>query len=152
MADDYTPTITTRSEGLLGRIGKWGAALITDEEMVEAVAAHDAEKRAEWEAEQAPDKDERLVRYMAMATPLGYQSALTVVQEMTKLLTAEDLARSQAEQGDTWEVEVRHSADDLCDPFNDFESCDRAKHRPYRRRPAGPWLPVPDTTNHESEG
>lgn len=36
---DYTPTITTRSEGLLGRIGEWGAALITDEEMDRADAA-----------------------------------------------------------------------------------------------------------------
>lgn len=36
-----------------------------------------------------PEQDDRLVRYMAMATPLGYQSALTVVQEMTKLLRAE---------------------------------------------------------------
>lgn len=42
MADDFT--ITTRSEGLLGQIGQWGAALITDEELLEALAAHDAEK------------------------------------------------------------------------------------------------------------
>lgn len=37
-------------------------------------------------------KDERLVRYMTLVTPLGYQSALTVVQEMTKLLVAEEIA------------------------------------------------------------
>lgn len=29
---------------------------------------------------------------------LGYQSALTVVQEMTKLLTAEDMARATAQR------------------------------------------------------
>ena len=54
MSDEYT--ITTRSEGLLGKIGQWGAALIADEELLEALAAHDAEVRAgvvteesEWE-------------------------------------------------------------------------------------------------------
>lgn len=44
MSDEYT--ITTRSEGLLGKIGQWGAALITDEELLEALDAHDAEVRA----------------------------------------------------------------------------------------------------------
>lgn len=44
----------------------------------------------------APEKDDRLVRYMAMATPLGYQSALTVVQEMTKLIDAETRAQGLA--------------------------------------------------------
>lgn len=51
---------------------------------------------AVFEKAHAPEKDERLARYMAMATPLGYQSALTVVQEMTKLLAAEDIARRNA--------------------------------------------------------
>lgn len=45
MSDEYT--ITTRSEGLLGKVGQWGAALITDEELLEALAAHDAEVRAD---------------------------------------------------------------------------------------------------------
>lgn len=53
------------------------------------LAAHDAEVRAESD----PAKDERLARYMAMVTPLGYHSALTVVQEMTKLIQAETAAR-----------------------------------------------------------
>lgn len=58
MSDEYT--ITTRSEGLLGKIGQWGAALITDEELLEALDAHDAEVRAgfgteepEWSVERA---------------------------------------------------------------------------------------------------
>lgn len=55
------------------------------------LAAHDAEVRAE--AEGDPAKDERLVRYMAMATPMGYQSALTVVQQMTALIDAETRAK-----------------------------------------------------------
>lgn len=57
-----------------------------------------------------PEQDERLVRYMAMATPLGYQSALTVVQEMTKMLATERLSaehdRQVAERA--WDSCVEH--------------------------------------------
>lgn len=54
-------------------------------------AGWDAGRRSERDD---PSKDERLVRYMAMATPLGYQSALAVVQQMTELINAENRARS----------------------------------------------------------
>ena len=55
------------------------------------LATHDAEVRAEVESD--PAKDDRLVRYMAMVTPLGYQSALSVVQQMTLMIQAETEAR-----------------------------------------------------------
>lgn len=54
-------------------------------------AGWDAGRRSEQED---PSKDERLARYMAMVTPLGYQSALNVVQQMTALIDAENRARS----------------------------------------------------------
>ena len=123
------------------------------------LAAHDAEKRAEWEAETS--KDERLVRYMAMATPLGYQSALMVVQEMTKLLAAEHIARTLAEQGETeWEYGVSR---EVAIPMSSREAAERQIER-MAKRPMGyrltanlvrrrvtPWVAAPDTTNNESE-
>lgn len=76
-----------------GRKGYWEdeSEYVADEYANQARAA-----LAVFEKAHAPEKDERLARYMAMATPLGYQSALTVVQEMTKLLAAEDIARRNA--------------------------------------------------------
>lgn len=63
-------------------------------------AAHDAEVRAEFESD--PANDERVVRYLAMATPLGYQSALTVVEQMTQLMDAQArLNQLAAEEGAT---------------------------------------------------
>lgn len=60
------------------------------------LAAHDAEVRASVESD--PAKDERLVRYMAMVTPLGYQSALSVVQQMTLMIR-----KAPSSIGDAWD-------------------------------------------------
>ncbi|UTT53791.1 hypothetical protein [Microbacterium maritypicum] len=95
MSDEYT--ITTRSEGLLGKVGQWGAALITDEELLEALDAHDAEVRAgavaeepEWGIANAktPDKvwalSEEGARETAAAEPgqwIIYSRPKTVVHE-----------------------------------------------------------------------
>lgn len=72
------------------------------------LAAHDAEVRAE--AESDPAKDERLVRYIAMATPLGYQSALTVVQQMTLMIQAETEARRAGVVAEEPEWGIAHVA------------------------------------------
>ena len=113
------------------------------------LAAHDAEVRAE--AESDPAKDERLVRYIAMATPLGYQSALTVVQQMTLMIQAETEARRAgvvAEEPE-WEYGVmsRHGlfapADNLAHALSmsardvRYEGWDVVYHHK-----AGPWVPV----------
>ena len=84
------------------------------EEFDRWLAAHDAEARAE--AESDPAKDERMVRYMAMATPLGYQSALTVVQEMTKLIDAETRARGVVAEEPS--DQVKQLLRDMTDPDN----------------------------------
>lgn len=94
--NEYTPT----TEEVREAISEWAWARrmfrpeLGQSDGLEAdrwLAAHDAEVRAE--AESDPAKDERLVRYIAMATPLGYQSALTVVQQMTLMIQAETEAR-----------------------------------------------------------
>jgi hypothetical protein len=122
------------------------------------LAAHDAEVRAE--AESDPAKDERLVRYMAMVTPLGYQSALTVVQEMTKLLATEEIARASVvpeepewEYGFGWHyvdgsvVGVRMSNREDAEEHVQWwpEDDEGVKLFVVQRRPQraeGPWLPV----------
>ncbi|MGI6878811.1 hypothetical protein [Microbacterium sp. gxy059] len=50
--------------------------------MIEAVRAEEREKYS-------PEKDERLARYMALVTPLGYASALEVVNSLTAMVNAE---------------------------------------------------------------
>lgn len=113
------------------------------------LAAHDAEVRAEYESD--PAKDERFVRYMAMATPLGYQSALTVVQQMTALIEAETRARAAGvvTEEPEWEYGIRAEGDD--EPYTDHSDdpdwlCDQITPEPgdaiVRRRKAGPWVPV----------
>jgi DNA-directed RNA polymerase subunit RPC12/RpoP len=90
---EHTPTLNhLRAEYLDLCTKRFGYSTQYAEEWDRALAAHDAEVVAEFESD--PAKDERLVRYMAMVTPLGYQSALTVVQEMTKLLATEEIARA----------------------------------------------------------
>lgn len=87
---EYTPT----TENVRSVFAHGGAGQTTERRRAMFnlwLAAHDAEVWAE--AESDPAKDERLVRYIAMATPLGYQSALTVVQQMTLMIQAETDAR-----------------------------------------------------------
>lgn len=45
-----------------------------------------------------PEKDERLARYMAMVTPLGYATATAAVEAMTQLIDAERRAEEIAEK------------------------------------------------------
>ena len=52
-------------------------------------------------AEADPAKDERLVRFMAMATPLGYQTALTAVQQMTLMIQEE--TNAERLRADAWD-------------------------------------------------
>ena len=54
--------------------------------------------RAEEREKYDPAKDERLARYMALVTPLGYASALEVVNSMTALMDVEARANEIAEQ------------------------------------------------------
>lgn len=93
------------------------------------------------------EKDARLARYMAMVTPLGYQSALTVVQEMTKLIDAETRARGVVAEEPEWEYGIA-----LFGEMDDIQQwATEAKARAarqdaedllIRRRKAGPWVPV----------
>ena len=57
-----------------------------------ATARKAFERGAVWASERA-DRDERVVRFLAMATPMVYQAAIVAVREMTRLLDAEHLAR-----------------------------------------------------------
>jgi len=105
----YTPSMDELREAwLTAEYEERGHGTSDDDlraEFDRALAAHDAEVRASVESD--PAKDERLVRYMAMVTPLGYQSALTVVQQMTLMIQAETEARQAcvvAEEPD-WETE-----------------------------------------------
>lgn len=76
---------------------------------------------------------------------------------------AEKRAEWEAEQGEPeWEYACRDdrtgSVTSVGAPWMDHEYAERvtANEYPYmagvRRRKAGPWLPVPDTTNHEIGG
>lgn len=86
------------------------------------LAAHDAEVRAEVESD--PAKDERLVRYIAMATPLGYQSALTVVQQMTLMIQAETEARRAGvvAKEPEWGPSAQDLLDAIYNPDEDSEN------------------------------
>lgn len=118
------------------------------------LAAHDAEVRAS--VHDDPAKDERLVRYMAMATPLGYQSALAVAQQMTALIDAETRARAAGVVAEEPEWEYRTLLHGI-DPqphgrLNRGEITPGEWHAALheddqnitleRRRKAGPWVPV----------
>lgn len=125
-------------------LGRGGAGYV---EFDAWLAAHDAEVRAD--AESDPAKDERLVRYIAMATPLGYQSALTVVQQMTLMIQAETEARRAgvvAEEPE-WEYTRQAEANGWAGPAayrDEAHASDGLMPgwRVVRRRKAGPWVPV----------
>ncbi|KTR79138.1 hypothetical protein NS234_01850 [Microbacterium oxydans] len=123
------------------------------------LAAHDAEVRAE--AQSDPAEDERLVRYMAMATPLGYQAALSVVQQMTLMIQAETEARRAGvvTEEPEWEYSWAGTDDEgddwvMDDAFDTRGAAETYVTRPIgrwvntdngtlvRRRKAGPWVPV----------
>lgn len=99
------------------------------------LATHDAEKRAEWEAE-------------------AERHNVQLLREAVK-------REALAEQGETeWEYGLMADGDD--EPWSDYSadldwliseagSSISSTDRAVRRRKAGPWEPVPDTTNNESE-
>lgn len=104
---EYTPT----TENVRSVFAHGGAGQTTERRRAmfnRWLAAHDAEVRAEVESD--PAKDERLVRYIAMATPLGYQSALTVVQQMTLMIQAETEARRAGVVAEEQEWGIAHVA------------------------------------------
>ncbi len=105
---DYTPTTEEVREDYAIGLNEGVGAGWYDHRRVEFdrwLAAHDAEKRAEWEAE----------------------------------------------QGETeWEYECRIPPFDWKTCTDDPRFCPKGSDC-RRRREAGTWLPVPDTTNNESE-
>lgn len=111
---DYTPTIgelrTEYASWPKTQAGRDAKAAEFDR----ALAAHDAEARAGVESD--PAKDERLVRYMSMVTPLGYQSALTVVQQMTLMIQAETEARRAGVVAEEPSEQIKALLRDLTDP------------------------------------
>ena len=80
-------------------------------------------------------------------------------QRMRAVRAEHQLEILRAEQGET-EWEYGHDCDESRathhknpspqNPWQSMGTCTSATD--YRRRKAGPWLPVPDTTNNESEG
>lgn len=86
-----------------------------------ALAAHDAEKRAEWEAEQ------------------GWEYAIG--------------AQSEDRPGKFWRDSDWDTTTELHEALGDLEDALPVFSNAVviRRRPSTPWLPVPDTTNNESE-
>ena len=86
----------------------------------------------------------------SVKTMLGL--AADLVQELIDL---------RAEQGETeWEYGIRAIDDDIVPIISKMPTLESAQIRAnnirggwivVRRRMAGPWLPVPDTTNNESE-
>ena len=131
------------------------------------LAQYTAAKRAEWEAVQAPEKDERLVRFMAMSTVMGVPTARAVVESMRLLIQAETQARlaEQVEHHGRREFTAAYTSQSgvVC-PFG-FPTVVQADAQAVadefsREDPDGPnyfvatrilppWLPV---TNTESEG
>ena len=176
---DYTPTTeevrikyrlsSGRQPGDFAEFDRW-------------LAAHDAVKRAEWEAEQGdkpapcvmthtPPFDFAQCETHDETFPLGgackwhgKESIYEVLEDETdeqrmRAVRAEhQLEILRAEQGET-EWEYGHDCDESRathhknpspqNPWQSMETCTSATD--YRRRKAGPWLPVPDTTNTESE-
>lgn len=120
------------------------------------LAAHDAEVRAE--AQSDPAEDERLVRYMAMATPLGYQAALSVVQQMTLMIQAETEARRAGvvTEEPEWEYGIRNTATGKTGwPWTRDEALNQAHVSPMfeavKRIRTG-WVPVEqEGAGHEGD-
>lgn len=122
--DDYTPTTEDVEEcyAMSGDGLDFKRAAMRRREdfrrwLAEMLAAHDAEKRAEWEAEQGEPEWEWAVE-STYPYNVGHSG-----------WTDEETAREIA----SWSITG-------------------GSRRLVRRRKAGPTLPVPDTTNHESEG
>ena len=181
--NDYTPTTeevrikyrlsSGRQPGDFAEFNRW-------------LAAHDAEKRAEWEAEQGdkpapcvmthtPPFDFAQCETHDETFPLGgackwhgKESVAQVLQDeadeqRARAVHAEhQLEMLRAEQGETeWEYGVSR---EVATPMSSREAAERQielmakKPNGYRltanlvRRRVAPWLPVPDTTNNESEG
>lgn len=98
-------------------------------DMTVKATAHDAEKRAEWEAEQGEPEWEYGFELI--------ESDTRDVLDRSGSFDNEPAARHWAK--------VTHERES--DP--EFPPLDILI---VRRRKAGPWLPIPDTTNHETTG
>lgn len=122
MSDEYT--ITTRSEGLLGKIGQWGAALITDEELLEALDAHDAEKDRLAEAVQAA--------YNALHMETR-ERAIAILHDALSGVVAEE-----PEWAEEWTAYGRGVMGEFMIP--EPKGPNYATHQ--RVVKAGPWVPV----------
>ena len=90
-------------------------------EAARAIATHDAVKRAEWEAEQ------------------GWEYAIG--------------AQYKDRPGKFWRDSDWDTTTELHEALGDLEDALPVFSNAVviRRRPSTPWLPVPDTTNNESE-
>ncbi len=127
------------------------------------LAAHDAEKRAEWEAEQEDITEWwKAVANSADDLLRDVKNALNIRPSQDPVIEARRIAAALAEQGETeWEVEhgllVKiggNWAETEWEPEQFDEAIAGYPHNEYVRaeRKVTPWLPVPDTTNNESEG
>ena len=121
---DYTPTAEdVREDYAIGRNEEVGAGWYGQHraEFDRWLAAHDAEKRAEWEAEQ------------------GWEYAIG--------------AQSEDRPGKFWRDSDWDTTTELHEALGDLEDALPVFSNAVviRRRPSTPWLPVPDTTNNESE-
>lgn len=127
--NDYTPT----TEAIRGRIIQrgigWGFYGL--DEFDRWLAAHDAAKRAEWEAEQGETEWEY------EATPDWVEGIRWSGKSLDEHLS--NLDRYSDPNGGWWYGEKENKPD-------------RITYQVRRRRKAGPWIAVPDTTNNESEG
>ena len=123
---DYTPTTATVRERFADGFGlNYARAL---EDFDRWIAAHDAEKRAEWEAEQPEGR-----RWYA-ACWQDYNGALSNLESSS-------VSREHAE-ADVKRWRAAEAKEEGGEP-------DRVI---LAMKISFPWLPVPDTTNNESEG
>lgn len=121
---DYAPTTEdVREDYAIGRNEVIGAGWYSlhRAEFDRWLAAHDAVKRAEWEAEQ------------------GWEYAIG--------------AQSEDRPGKFWRDSDWDTTTELHEALGDLEDALPVFSNAVviRRRPSTPWLPVPDTTNNESE-
>ena len=130
---DYTPT----TEDIRGRIVQrgigWGFYGL--EEFDRWLAAHDAEKRAEWEAEQGETEWE-----------YGSEGA-----EGTEDPDPRPLADDNAYWPESLEGVREPNAEQAAQIVAKWNEGDPGSARLIRRRKAGPWLPVPGSTVRESD-
>lgn len=136
---DYAPTTEdVREDYAIGRNEVIGAGWYSQHraEFDSWLAAHDAAKRAEWEAEQGQTEWE-----------YGSDGAEGTEDPDPRLLS---------DDSPYWPVKLlgvrEPNAEQAAQIVAKWNEGDPGSARIIRRRKAGPWLPVPGTTNNESEG